>query len=144
MPAGIRLIVCWGLAAITLSGCSAISSVTVGRNGVGIHGHPGPPPHAPAHGHGKHARSHDAKYELVFDSDLGVYVVIDLPDHYYWNGTYLRIEDGHWYASAEIDRGWEPRSDDSLPPGLRMKSPGKGKKTKAYPAKRRGPAKGRW
>jgi hypothetical protein len=127
---------------LALLGCAHGGSVTVGngephaRRGPG-HGH-GPPPHAPAHGYrAKHGPGDSV--QLVFDSRLGVYVVVDLPDHYFWDGFYLRVEDGRWYASVSLDGGWEPRSVKSLPPGLRKKvARGKGK------GRGPGPAKGRW
>ena len=91
-------------AALLLTACAPIRSVTVGENRHPDHreihgrgGH-GPPPHAPAHGYRRkqqqayHHQGGDAK--LAFDSDLGVYVVLDLPHHYYFDGVYLRIEDG--------------------------------------------------
>ena len=47
-----------GLAALVLSACGPIHSVTLGRSGDGNvhrdHGH-GPPPHAPAHGYRRNA-----------------------------------------------------------------------------------------
>jgi hypothetical protein len=79
---------------------------------------------------------------LVFASDLGVYIVVGVPNHYYWNGYYLRIDGDQWYASVNLDSGWKLRSDDSLPPGM--------KKHKKHPKAKRGksqkssPAKGHW
>jgi hypothetical protein len=79
-----------------------------------------------------------ADVELVFDSGLGVYVVVGLPDHFFWDGFFLRIEKGLWYSSLRIDSGWEPRSSDALPPGLRNK-------TAIHKVKKgRGPAKRGW
>ncbi len=130
--------------AVLLSGCGHISSVTIGKSArYASHdrdGH-GPPPHAPALGHRR--KQHDSGLELVFDSEVGVYVVVDLPNHYYWDGYYLRIEDGSWYASTKFKSGWKPRSSDSLPPGLRKKQAKHGK-AKVHPRKFRFPAKGHW
>ncbi|MBW2269232.1 MAG: hypothetical protein JRH16_11695 [Deltaproteobacteria bacterium] len=81
--------------------------------------------------------------ELSFDSELGVYVVIDVPNYYYWNGYYLRIEDGSWYASTELEGQWKLRPSDSLPPGLRKKQAKHGM-AKKNPGKGRGAAKGHW
>ena len=98
-----------GLVGLTLllSSCAPISSVTVGRTwGHSHHGHDqvGPPSHAPAHGYrAKHQGSHGSgEIDLVFDSALGVYLVVGVPDRYYWNGHYLRIEGGQWAASVEL------------------------------------------
>ena len=110
--------------------CGPVHSVTVGKNDPphehderGVYEHPGrghgPPPHAPAHGYRwkqKHAYHHqEAEVELVFDSGLGVYVVLGLPAHYYWEGTYLRVDGGHWCASHHLDVGWHLYAEDSLP-----------------------------
>lgn len=87
----------------------------------------GPPPHAPAHGY--RAKYHD--HDLVYDSGLGVYVVIGLPDYYYVDGYYYRHSHDGWYYSKELDRDWNGYDDRKLPPGLAKKynggHPGKGK-----------------
>jgi hypothetical protein len=134
--------------------CGPVHSVTIGRNDPPrehreheVHGHPGrghgPPPHAPAHGYRKkhrHAYHHrDAEVEVVFDGGLGVYVVLGLPSHYYWEGRYLRVRSGRWYASRHLDAGWSVCDEASVPKALRTKhakarKPGK---KRHYPAKRR-------
>ena len=134
--------------------CGPIRSVTIGHRGhhhEASHPHHergyGPPPHAPAHGYRhKQKRANGADLELVFDSEMGVYVVVDIPDRYYWDGHYLRFEDGRWSASVDLDGGWESRSDDSLPPGLRKKVTAKhGKPSKARKKhESHGAAKGDW
>jgi hypothetical protein len=113
------------VATIALPACGPISSVTLGRHGTRhVHhdhdGH-GPPSHAPAHGHRRKHQHHAGNVELAFDTDLGVYVVLNLPNHYYWEGTYLRIESGHWYASADPYAKWRPHRAGSVPPALRKK-----------------------
>lgn len=138
------------------SACAPISSVTIGTGDYpSVHSdrdrHRGPPPHAPAHGHRHKHRHQGHDLEFAFDSDLGVYIVIGVPDRYYWNGHYLRIDGDQWYASVNLDSGWERCSHDSLPPGLTKhkkhrtthhgkhngKSYGKphGKSKKSHPAK---------
>lgn len=143
--------------ALATSGCRSISSVTIGSPSgpYASHGGPGhgPPPHAPAHGYRTKHRQGGESVDLVFDAGLGVYVVVDLPDHFYWEGRYLRVEGDTWYASVRLDDGWEPVSASSLPPGLRKKA-AKAAKPKGHPgngkskgkAKGHGPApaKGRW
>lgn len=135
------------LLVLLLSACAPLSSVTIGsREGSSIHSqrnrHNGPPPHAPAHGYRHKHRHQGENLEFVFDSDLGIYVVIGVPDRYYWNGYYLRIDGDQWYASVNLDSGWEPRSDDSLPPGIRKHK--KRQKVKSRKSKKSIPAKGHW
>jgi hypothetical protein len=128
-----------------LSGCHHLSSAEPGRSGRHAiqhrKGH-GPPAHAPAHGHRRKHHAGHADPELVFDSGLGVYLVVDLPGHYYWDGYYLRIEDGRWYASLQMDGGWKPRDANSLPSGLRKQKAKRGN-AKQHLGRGRGPAKGR-
>jgi hypothetical protein len=150
-PGSIFVLSCAALA-FSLSACSHGSSVTIGNRGPGVvhgSGGHGPPPHAPAHGHREKHHGPSGDVELTFDSGLGVYVVVDLPNHYYWDGTYLRIEDGRWYASAELGGDWSPRSESALPPGLRKKQAGHGPPG-SHPGQGHGrgrghaPAKGGW
>ena len=133
--------------AFVLSGCGPIASVTIGSSrphaSHGGSGH-GPPPHAPAHGYRHQQAGSRGGVDLIFDSGLGVYAVVDLPNHYFWDGYYLRIQDdGSWYASIELDGGWKLRPDDRVPPGLRKK---KGNRSAKGGRTGRGhsPAKRRW
>jgi hypothetical protein len=143
-----RVLACFVMA-ISSSGCVRGTGFMIGVRGPDApnpRSAQGPPPHAPAHGHRRVHDAHRGDVELVFDSDLGVYVVVDLPNHYYWNGTYLRITDDGWLASAELSGGWETCASDSLPPGLRKKDKHwKGKKHRGngHPPDH-APAKGRW
>lgn len=134
--------------------CGPISSITIGRHPTtapraGSAGHGGPPPHAPAHGYRHKQRHAGGEVDLVFDSGLGVYVVVGVPDHYYWNGYYLRLDGDRWYASARLDGDWAPRDASGLPEGLeqkRSKASGKAKGRKAHgrKGKKSAPAKGLW
>jgi len=129
------------------TGCGPISSITVGSRRdpaprVATTRRPGPPPHAPAHGYRHKQEYAGGEVELEFDSGLGVYVVVGVPDRYYWDGYYLRIDGDQWYASVDLDGGWEPRSEVAVPTGLRTKSHRNAKKS-GKPGKS-SPAKGRW
>lgn len=84
----------------------------------------GPPPHAPAHGYRAKYQGHD----LVYDSNLGVYVIIGLQDYYYGDGYYYRHTDDHWYYSKDLDNHWDNYDDRQLPPGLAKKYYSKGRK----------------
>lgn len=84
---------------------------------VVVGGH-GPPPHAPAHGHRWH---HPYGLDLVFDSGLGVYVVVGARDAFYYRDHFYRIYGGYWQASPRFDAGWKVIPTRSLPPGLAKK-----------------------
>lgn len=132
------------------TGCAPISSITVGGGGrdasrVEETRRPGPPPHAPAHGYRYKQKRRDGRdIELVFDSGLGVYVVVGIPGRYYWDGYYLRIDGDQWYASVDLDGGWERTSTTSLPPGLQKKGRSAARGPKGPKPKKSHPAKGRW
>ena len=110
-------------------------SVTVrrpsGRKHVRVQG---PPPHAPAHGYRHKHQDHGV--ELVYDSGLGVYVVVELPNHFYFKGRYYRHGETQWEIGVHVDGPWEVVAEESLPKGLRGKK-GKGK-PKEHPGKGRG------
>lgn len=80
-------------------------------------GRAGPPAHAPAHGYRtKHGEGH---VELVFDSRLGVHVVVGHPDHYHHGSHYYKRTRDHWYVSSRINGGWAVVKVDRLPKALR-------------------------
>jgi hypothetical protein len=85
----------------------------------------GPPPHAPAHGY-RH-KYHEHGVELVYDSGRGVYVVVDLPNHFYFKGHYYRRRESRWEIGVHINGPWKVVAEKSLPRGLRSKKKGKGK-----------------
>jgi hypothetical protein len=89
---------------------------------------PGPPPHAPAHGH-RHKHPRD-RVELVFESKLGVYVVVGHADHWYCDDHYYRAARGAWYVATRFEGPWKLVEVAHLPAGLRVhhaKVKGKGK-----------------
>jgi len=97
----------------------------------------GPPPHAPANGY----RQKYQDVDLVYDSGLGVYVVVDLADHYYFKEHYYRHREGRWEIGVHVKGPWKVVAEKSLPKGLRSKEKGKGKgkgKPKEHPGKGRG------
>lgn len=110
--------------------------------GAEIHsGHGGgPPPHAPAHGYRrKHRDAGGVEVEVVFDTSIGVYVVLGRHDHY-WDGKhYFRWNDGRWEVSMELGSRWSSASAAELPPGLAKRHRrGKGPKHKhSHPPARR-------
>ncbi len=117
---------------VTLLGCVALS--VDGRSDHVL----GPPPHAPAHGYRhKHQGS-----PLVFDSKVGVYVVVGHADLFYSDGRFLRLDTGSWQVSASLSGPWKAYSLASVPPGLRKAHPSKAKRRGKH--KQQVPAKMRW
>ena len=76
----------------------------------------GPPPHAPAHGYRhKHHDGHD----LEFDTGLGAYIVLNIPDTYYANDLYMKMStDGKWMVSTTLGGGWRVAAGTEIPPKL--------------------------
>ncbi|MHC4646738.1 MAG: hypothetical protein ACYTBJ_14665 [Planctomycetota bacterium] len=114
-------------AVVVLASCSLLA----------VHRRPrhkcGPPPHAPAHGH-RH-KNHD-DVQLAYDSGRGVYVVVGIDDHYYWNGHYYRLSHSGWQVSVSMGGRWKPASEESLPVGLKVKK--KAKHASKRPSRSRG------
>ena len=102
-----KIAICCGI--LTVAGCVAYPAP---RGEVY-----GPPPHAPAPGYHQVYRGHD----LRFDANLGVYVVVDLPNHYFFNDRYYRFHRGYWYYSRDLNGKWRHYKGRKLPPGLAKK-----------------------
>ncbi len=78
----------------------------------------GPPPHAPAHGY----RHHQHGVDLVFDSGIGVYVIIGHPGIYFYNGLYLNFgPTGHWRAAKHYKGPWHAKDIRHTPLRFRNK-----------------------
>ncbi len=116
--------------ALMLVSCRSFSIST--RSERGYERKPGPPPHAPAHGY----RHKYQEVELVYDSQRGIYVVIDFPNHYYFKGHYYRLGEIQWEIGVNLEGPWEYISYEELPKGLRIEKKGKGKgKSKDNPGR---------
>ena len=102
---------------------------------------PGPPDHAPAHGwrrkHGiqHHTQSHKrpqgeprVEVELVYDGDLGVYVVVGHAGVYFHASRYYRLGDSSWEWSGQVAGSWTIAPDHGVPTGLRDLGPEKSPK----------------
>jgi len=123
------------LAAIGASACVSVShhDTRVPPGPVAREARRGPPPHAPAHGYRhKQDKQHDG-VDLIFDSGLGVYVVVGWPDHYWYGDRYYRFSSGTWMASSHLDGGWAGCAPSGVPAGLREKH-ARGKNRKSHPA----------
>ena len=97
--------------AVPLAGCVVIDAPH------GHHSYGGPPPHAPAHGYRRNHKGHD----LVFDSDLGVYVVVGLANVWFLDGSYFRISGDRWEISAGTRGPWRVAAVSSVPGRLYAK-----------------------
>ena len=100
----------------------ACSTTTVGTSKPG-YGKGGPPAHAPAHGYRK---KHSQGPDLVFDSGLGVYVVVGMADLYFHNDQFFRLRNGQWEISVGYEGPWSVSTSAKVPPGLQKKGKGKG------------------
>jgi len=90
----------------------------------------GPPPHAPAHGY--RAKTPQG-VEIAFDTQIGVYVVVELPGNYWLDDRYYRKGASGWVVSGSFDGPWAVCPPGDLPAGLRSgaSKPGKSKKGKS-------------
>lgn len=77
----------------------------------------GRPPRGPRHGY---RYSYARGVDLVFDSGLGVYLVVGTP-FYYYGDRFYRYHDGHWESRADHRGRWRRASDRDLPRALRRK-----------------------
>lgn len=80
--------------------------------------HTGPPPHAPAHGY---RHRHSDGVDLVYKSDIGVYIVVGHTHHYYCKDRFYRLDGGSWEVCSHLDGKWTPVSEKKLPKGLHKK-----------------------
>ncbi|MEX2205773.1 MAG: hypothetical protein WEF50_06045 [Myxococcota bacterium] len=119
------------LSAAALAACVAVDSdrMPVPRPGPAKSQGHGPPPHAPAHGY--RAKTPQG-VNVVFDTQIGVYVVVDLPGSYWLDDRYYRKATSGWTVSASFDGPWQPCPTAELPKGLQGGASGKpGKSGKA-------------
>ncbi len=110
-----RLVLRFSVLLVILALLGGCESIYIGSK---PHSGDGPPPHASAHGH---RHKHHRGAELKFDSALGVYVVVGLPNHFYYDELFFRLHGDSWQVSAQLDGPWESRSSSFVPPGLQSK-----------------------
>ncbi len=112
-------------AVVAVTGCVAYPAH---RGGVYA-----PPPYAPADGYHQAYYGHDLRYDV----NLGVYLVVDRPNHYYYHDNYYRYDAGRWYYSHDLNDRWRTYDERKLPPGLAKKyghdNRGKGRKRDYHP-----------
>lgn len=133
--------------------------------GVPLAASAGPPDHAPAHGYrAKHDdRGHDRSkhdetshhrsrpdggIEIVFDSERGIYVGVELPNIFFHDGTYYRESGSRWQISANGRGDWNLAATTAVPPlVVKAGTTSKQRNEDAQPKQKRrhpGPAKLRW
>ena len=78
----------------------------------------GPPPHAPAHGY---RHKHREGVELVYNAEIGVYLVMGHHHYYFHKDSFYRLTTGSWEVSVEIGGKWRTIPDKKVPPGLQKK-----------------------
>jgi hypothetical protein len=79
--------------------------------------HKGPPPHAPAHGY----RHKHGGADLVFDKELGVYIVLGHKETYCDGHRFYRRRGKVWQVTATLGRGvWVSVSSADVPHRLRL------------------------
>ena len=93
----------------------------------------GPPPHAPAHGY----RHHYHGVDLVFDTALGVYLVLG-SSHYFYRDWFYRYDRGIWYRRRRRDGRWRETSGRDLPSPLRRRARRWRRDRRGPPVHRRG------
>ncbi len=72
-------------------------------------------PDAPVDGH---RQKHQDGPDLVYDSRLGVYVVLGHPNHFHDGHRYFRSRDGRWQRSTHLHGKWVTISIREVPRGL--------------------------
>jgi len=94
-----------------LVGCVDSASVRYNDSSPDRYYRNGPPPHAPAHGYRSKYRDHD----MIYDSGIGAYIIVGMPDYYFDNNFYFRFRDGHWQISASLGDRWRDTNRYSVP-----------------------------
>ena len=84
----------------------------------------GPPPWAPAHGY----RQKHPGPELVWNADIGVYVVVGFPHIYFEDGHYFRRMHSHWERCRDFEKArWQEIDVAEVPTPLAAHYAKKGK-----------------
>jgi hypothetical protein len=130
------LLAAWACALLLTTSCSKYGV----RTGPVVRPGNGPPAHAPAHGY---RNKQVCGVEIVFDAGRGVYVVVGMADHYYYDGYFYRLRTGVWEMSLKPDTGWAKVSIGSLPSGLQARGDDNGNHNGNGNGKARGHAYGK-
>lgn len=119
-------------AGVALFGCAKKACVSTSPAPSVALERQGPPPHAPAHGY---RHKHPDGIELMYQSHIGVYVVVGRADVYFYQGHFYRLRKNKCEMSLHIDGPWRAGYVEALPKEFRAqmtkKENGKGKSQKA-------------
>ena len=120
------------LLGLTLTGCKDVKDldtvlVISSKTPQGTPSKAGPPPHAPAHGY---RHKHPGGRELVFDSGLGVYVVMDMSDIFFLDNLFIRYQQDYWQVAIKLDGPWRRAKEKEVP--LKLKNAKKNKYSKGH------------
>ena len=102
---------------LALSAIASTACVVIDAPPRHAHHRHGPPPHAPAHG--QRYKHHD--HDLIFDGELGVYVVVGLRDVWFLDDHYFRISGDDWQVSVGTPDRWRVVAVSAVPVRLRAK-----------------------
>ena len=105
------------LSTILVGAVMMISSCATYPDQRGAGYYDGPPPYSPEHGYRYRHQGHD----IVYDANLGVYIVLGQQDYYYYDNNYYRRDGDRWYYSRDLNRDWRDHRGDNLPAGLTYK-----------------------
>lgn len=128
------LVVLTTLAPLALSACVVPAPYGRPPGPPVVVARPAPPRHAPAHGYRRHHREHGV--DMVFDTSLGVYVVVGMRNVYFHADHFYRLANGHFEISARLGGAWAPVRREALPRGLARKV-ARGRREHHHPARQR-------
>ena len=65
--------------------------------------------------HGQRRTPEGGGVEVIFDSERGVYIAVDLPNVFFHDGRYFRERSGHWQVSVRGDGAWQIAGEIPIP-----------------------------
>ena len=108
------IVVILAVSALTITGCAVYPAH---QNYAYEQYNYGPPPYASSYSYREKYHAHN----MVYDRHLGVYVLLGLPDHYYYNNVYYRFSKNNWYYRHNDKDKWRKYDKRKLPEGLARK-----------------------
>ena len=117
-----------GLLGVGLSGCLYLAPPNTAFRSPVVTRAPSAPAHADRH-------TERGRPDMIYDSRLGLYVVLGYPDHFHDGERYYRRLDGRWQRSAQLHEGWAEVRLGEVPQALLAGSPRDRSPAPALPAK---------